>query len=179
MSVTAQNDLAARRVERCVEILSAYAKIVRMNLGQPYEQSIAELENLTARIKDNLMQKEAVMPVEAYFMNEAENAFSRGETPFQIQTLTAKATIPICQNFATYDRAAARIGELVKIPLCPMTNENLVCIRLIKRKEPETLINAEINAAGEYMQLGIGAQENAKPETIGPPGQVWKGAKLE
>lgn len=50
---TAQNDYAARRVRRCIEILGAYENVIRLNMGHPFELVIAELENLTSRIKDN------------------------------------------------------------------------------------------------------------------------------
>ena len=97
-----------------------------------------------------------------YFMSAA--TFAEMERPYQVQTFVEKEEPPVCQEFTTYGDAAARICELTKAPMCPITGKHLKALRLVKKTEPKNLIDMDIDAEEALLKSGIGVQDvNLRP----------------
>lgn len=96
------------------------------------------------------------------------------EKPYQVQTFAAKMTLtsrkepPVCQDFATYAQAVARICELLKDPKCPITGKYLMGIDLVRKEEPVKVIKMEIDAEEELPKSGI-EPHGFPPEHDDPP----------
>lgn len=101
-----------------------------------------------------------------YFMSGA--TFAEMERPYQVQTFVVKAEPPVCQEFSTYEDGAARICELMKSPMCPITGKHLKAIRLVKKTEPVNLIDMDIDAEDVLLKSGIGVQDVISRQGVPP-----------
>lgn len=154
-----------------IRVTSLWLELIRLLSHRMYDMPVTEFmrnffgDKNSVRIC-NIIGKEALerssKMAGSYPYTMTSQTLAAKNMPYQIQQFVSETDPPVCQDYMTYLDATLRICEIMANPKCLMTGKPIIALVLVKRVEPQKLIEMDIDPQKINEELTIKAVQNLK-----------------